>query len=82
VIWLASAAAKPSRTRRAATRTHGDAPRRGHVRIDRGEQQRPTDRHQDPERDCGHQEQREDLGVVIPRKLPKSSELMPLRLPR
>ena len=58
VIWLASAAAKPSRTQEHHDTTRTGTPRAdGHVGVDRGEQQRSADDTEHPECPECHEEQ-------------------------
>ena len=67
VTWLVPAAATPSRTRNAAeTSAHRDPRARGHVGVDRGEQQRPGEHGQREQADDAGEQQDEHLLVGDP----------------
>ena len=82
VIWLVAATASPSTSRKPKpSRRDGNAGGAGDVGVDRGEEERPRgDQHEGDGHDRDD-EQDADLPVVMPRKVPKSSESRPLRTP-
>ena len=82
MIWLTSAAARPSRTRKAADSRRTGTPRAA-ATSGSTEANSSGRRHggEGDESAGGDDQQRDHLPDVMPRKLPNSSALAPLRKP-